>query len=104
MIWLFALAVLAFYFAVLYKSQSFTEKIYESGKTPVVLLVLLKIFVRIVSRRQGQIYHANDRSSETRDGEERKTSRDSATEGQHISPSDDEIVVINNYRSFSSAC
>ena len=101
MIWLFGLTVLAFYFAVFYRSQSLSEKVYESGKTPAVLLILFKIVVRIVSRRQGRIYHAkpNDRNGKTPDGDGQELT-DGATDEQHISASDDEIVIINNYRSW----
>ncbi|KAK7101213.1 3-hydroxyacyl-thioester dehydratase X-like [Littorina saxatilis] len=99
MLWLIALTILAFYFAVFYRSQTFTETNYESGKTPPIFSILLKIFVRVLRRRQGRIYCAAHQNEETRHGgKETKKEGDKEAEVEHIPPSDDEIIVINNYR------
>ncbi|XP_076462520.1 uncharacterized protein LOC143294884 isoform X2 [Babylonia areolata] len=81
------LVALGLYFVMVYRSHKFTETRYVWGRTPATLAILLKILVRIIRRRQGEIYRV--------DGEkERWTDENDA----QIAPSRDEVVIISGYR------
>ncbi|KAL8584584.1 hypothetical protein ACOMHN_002314 [Nucella lapillus] len=106
MLYLIALAVLAFYFATFYASQSFNETQYTWGRTPPIVAILIKILVRIIRRRQGKVYQKgsallSDTGSLGGRGNDLKKDADCWTDEDgvvYLKPSPDEIVTISGYR------
>ena len=97
MILFVGLLVIAFYAAQVYFSQSLNRLKYEADKTPFLIVILVKIMWRILTRSQGVIQRPepDDFKNLCKNKDEKLESCDDVL---YIHSEEEERVAISNYR------